>query len=104
MEHGTNWTLARIGKTALTFAAAAIGAAALMGSSCNLTDKAPTVPVISGPSSGVVGVPVTFKAMATDPDGDSVAFELDWGDTTTPAWSNFIASGETISVQHTYTH
>jgi YVTN family beta-propeller protein len=102
MEHGINWTLTRIGKTALTFAAAAIGAAVLLGSSCNLTNKAPTVPVISGPSSGVVGVPVTFKATATDPEGDSIAFQFDWGDTSTQSWSNFIASGETASIQHTY--
>ena len=102
MEHGINWTLARIRKTALTFAAAAIGAAVLMGSSCNLTNKAPTVPVISGPRSGVVGVPVTFKATATDPESDSIAFQFDWGDTTTPIWSALIASGETLSVQHTY--
>ena len=102
MEYGTNWTLARIGKTALAFAAAAIGAAVLTGSSCNITNKAPTVPVISGPSSGVVGVPVTFKATATDPDNDSIAFQFDWGDTTTPVWSALIASGETLSLAHTY--
>ena len=102
MEHGINWTLARIGKTLLTLIAAAIGTAILMGSSCNLTNKAPTVPVITGPNAGVVSVPVTFKATTTDPESDSIAFQFDWGDTTTPAWSALIASGETLSVQHTY--
>ena len=102
MKHASGWTLARIGKTLLTLVAAAIGAAILMNSSCNLTDKAPTVPVITGPSSGVVGVPVTFEATATDPDNDSIAFQFDWGDTTTPVWSALVASGETLSLAHTY--
>jgi hypothetical protein len=102
MKHASGWTLARIGKTGLTLVAAAIGAAVLMNSSCNLTDKAPTVPVISGPSSGVVGVAVTFKATATDPENDSIAFQFDWGDSSTIAWTTLIASGETASVQHIY--
>ena len=102
MKHASGWTLARIGKTVLTLVAAAIGAAVLMNSSCNLTDKAPTVPVITGPSSGVVGVAVTFKATATDPDNDSIAFQFDWGDSSALAWTALIASGETLSLAHTY--
>jgi YVTN family beta-propeller protein len=74
----------------------------MLGSTCSVFNKAPSVPVISGPSAGVVGVPVTFKATATDPESDSIAFQFDWGDTTTPAWSNFIASGETLSLAHTF--
>ena len=60
------------------------------------------MPVISGPSAGVVGIPVTFKATATDPEGDSVAFQFDWGDTIAQAWLSFIASGETLAATHTY--
>ncbi len=90
-------------RTTLTIAAAAIGAAVMLGSSCNLTNKAPTVPVISGPSTGVVGAPVTLMATATDPDDDSVAFQFDWGDTSTLAWTSLVASGETLSAAHTYT-
>jgi DNA-binding beta-propeller fold protein YncE len=102
MKHASGWTLARTSKTLLTLVAAAIGAALMLGSSCNLTNKAPTVPVITGPSSGVVGVAVTFKATATDPDNDSIAFHLDWGDSSDVAWTTLIASGETTSVQHTF--
>jgi hypothetical protein len=103
MNDATHSFSTRIGRIALCLVGAAAGAAVLLGSTCNLTNKAPSVPVISGPSTGVVGVPVTFKATATDPEGDSIAFQFDWGDTTTPAWSAFIASGETTSVQHVYT-
>jgi DNA-binding beta-propeller fold protein YncE len=57
---------------------------------------------VTGPNAGVAGVPLTFKATSEDPDGDSVAFMFDWGDTTTKVWSDFILSGETISASHTY--
>jgi len=91
-----------LGMKLLALAACAVGAAILLGSTCNLTNKAPTVPVISGPSAGVVGVPVTFKATATDPESDSIAFQFDWGDSSTMVWSTFIASGDTLSLAHTY--
>jgi len=94
--------LKRYGRVLLAAVAAAVGAAVMLGSTCAVLNKAPTVPVISGPSAGVVSTPVTFTATATDPEGDSVAFQFDWGDTTTPVWSNLIASGETLSQAHTY--
>jgi YVTN family beta-propeller protein len=98
----TTCLLKRYGKGLLVCVAAAVGAAVMLGSTCSVLNKAPTVPVISGPSAGVVGVPVTFKATATDPEGDSIAFQFDWGDSSALAWTNLIVSGETTSVQHTY--
>ncbi len=92
----------RYGKGLLVCLAAAVGAAVMLGSTCSVLNKAPSVPVISGPSAGVVGVPVTFKATATDPDGDSVAFQFDWGDTGTLTWTSPVASGETTAVAHAY--
>jgi DNA-binding beta-propeller fold protein YncE len=98
----TTCLLKRYGKGLFVYVAAAVGAAVMLGSTCSVLNKAPTVPVISGPSAGVVGVPVTFKATATDPESDSIAFQFDWGDSSTLAWTNLIASGETTSVLHTY--
>jgi YVTN family beta-propeller protein len=92
----------RYGKGSLVCLAAAVGAAVMLGSTCSVLNKAPTVPVISGPSAGVVGVPVTFKATATDPENDSIAFQFDWGDSSIGVWTNLIASGETASVAYTY--
>jgi DNA-binding beta-propeller fold protein YncE len=79
-----------------------LAAVLLLGAKCSLFNKAPTVPAVTGPAAGVAGVPVTFRATATDPDGDSIAFQFDWGDATTPAWSSFLASGETLTASHTY--
>lgn len=76
--------------------------AMLAGLTCNPFAKKPSVPVVMGPDAGVAGVPLTFKATSEDPDGDSVAFMFDWGDTTTKVWTNYISSGETIPVSHTY--
>jgi hypothetical protein len=100
----TTCLLKRYGKVLLAGLAVAVGAAVMLGSTCSVLNKAPSVPVITGPSAGVVGVPVTFKATATDPESDSIAFQFDWGDTTTLAWTNLFASGETVSVQHSYTN
>jgi DNA-binding beta-propeller fold protein YncE len=60
------------------------------------------MPIVTGPAQGVAGVPVTFKATATDPEGDSIALEFDWGDNTALAWHAFLASGETLTASHTF--
>jgi YVTN family beta-propeller protein len=98
----TTCLLKRYGKVLLAGLAVAVGAAVMLGSTCSVLNKAPTVPVVSGPSAGVVGVPVTFKATATDPESDSIAFQFDWGDTSGLVWTILLATGETTSVQHTY--
>jgi len=46
----TTCMLKRYGKVLLVYVAAAVGAAVVMGSSCSVLNKAPTVPVVSGPS------------------------------------------------------
>jgi DNA-binding beta-propeller fold protein YncE len=81
---------------------AATAALLLTGARCSLFSKAPSVPVISGPTAGTVGAEVTFKATAIDPEGDSVAFQFNWGDNSSLGWSGFVASGETASVSHAF--
>jgi DNA-binding beta-propeller fold protein YncE len=87
---------------AVTFAAVLAGIV-LLGSSCKLANKTPSVPTLSGPTTGVAGVALTFTATATDPEADSVAFQFDWGDGATPAWTAFVASGDTVTATNTYT-
>ena len=81
---------------------AAAAAFALLSLTCKLTNKAPSVPTISGPTTGVAGMPVTFTAMAVDTDGDSVAIMFDWGDGATPSWTALVASGDTVTATNTY--
>ena len=44
-----------------------------------------------------------FAARATDPGGDSVAVRFAWGDGDTSNWSGLVASGDSVTVEHTYT-
>jgi YVTN family beta-propeller protein len=74
----------------------------LLGARCSLFNKAPLVPVVTGPTTNIVGVPVTFSATTTDPDVDSVAFQFDWGDSSVQSLTGFVASGESIVATHTY--
>ncbi|UCG43131.1 MAG: hypothetical protein JSU73_00510, partial [candidate division WOR-3 bacterium] len=43
-----------------------------------------------------------FVSTAADPDGDSVAIRFDWGDGDTSNWSSWAASGDTISMKHSW--
>ena len=70
---------------------------------CRRQNNPPNEPMISGPNSAQVNESVTFTASATDPDGDSVAIRFDWGDGNTSNWSEFVPSGQSISMSHIYT-
>jgi DNA-binding beta-propeller fold protein YncE len=74
----------------------------LLGTSCKLANKAPAVPTLTGPTTGVAGVAISFTATATDPESDSLQLQFDWGDNSTPAWTAFVASGDTITATNTY--
>jgi hypothetical protein len=74
--------------------------AALLLVGCYRAPYAPAVP--SGPSEVAKDSLVMFSSAATDPDGDSVCIRFDWGDADTSDWSQYIASGESVSMTHTW--
>jgi outer membrane protein assembly factor BamB len=55
-----------------------------------------------GISSGGYNSPYEFTATTTDPDTDSVAIHFSWGDGTSSEWSAWIASGETVTLSHSW--
>ncbi len=57
----------------------------------------------SGATSGSPGTTYPYSSSATDPDGDKISYVFDWGDGTTSAWTDPIASGETASASHKWT-
>jgi hypothetical protein len=61
----------------LACVAAAVGATVMLGSTCALFNKAPTVPVISGPSAGVAG---DFGDTILGDFGDTILNSLTDGD------------------------
>jgi len=72
-------------------------------SSCTLSNLAPLVPAApSGPSTGDAGMAYSFSAVTTDPEGDTINYEFDWGDGSVFGSSGFLASGAPATVVHTY--
>jgi hypothetical protein len=66
----------------------------------NIPPNTPQTP--TGPSNGYVDSTYSFSASTTDPDGDSIAYQFDWGDGNQTIWSNYVPSGNSISVEYSY--
>ena len=62
----------------------------------------PVIPELIGPSTGVQGEALTFKATTTDPNEDNISFQFDWGDGSDLEWTIYVSSGDTLAVKHTY--
>ena len=68
-----------------------------------LANEPPTAPLIDGPTTGIMGEPLTYNFTSTDPDGDDIYYLVRWdwscgGDQT----SEYVPSGEPVSMTHTY--
>ncbi len=63
-------------------------------------NESPTIPsLITGPSSGTVGLVYSISVTSTDPEGDSIRIIADWGDDITDT-SAYFASGDTVDMPH----
>jgi YVTN family beta-propeller protein len=67
------------------------------GSGAPLTPDSPEGPVIVIPNFAHA-----FRASTTDPDGDNISYQFDWGDGTASTWSDFIPSGDTVSMYRVF--
>ncbi|MDD2890436.1 MAG: PKD domain-containing protein [bacterium] len=56
----------------------------------------------NGPLTGYAGTSVTFTAVTTDPDGDNISYEFEWGDGSQNGYSNQVSSGSQGQFSHTY--
>jgi hypothetical protein len=63
----------------------------------------PTIPTITGPKTGRVGVSYDYSFVSIVPDGGDVFYWIDWGDGSNSEWVGPYHSGETVSVAHTWT-
>lgn len=68
--------------------------------SLNNPPNIPSVP--TGLDSGYVNISYSFSTVTVDPDGDSVAYQFNWGNNDTTTWSNFITSGESITMSKSW--
>jgi C1A family cysteine protease len=64
----------------------------------------PNTPTITGNTNGRIGVEYEYIFVTTDPDGDSVAYYIDWGDGTHSGWIGMYASGSPVKLKHKFTN
>jgi len=64
--------------------------------------KSPNPPIITGSTSGKVGISYTYTFTATDPDGDNVKYYINWDDGNSETTA-FSSSGTDVKVKHTWT-
>jgi len=57
----------------------------------------------TGETSGKLNTPYTYSTSTTDPDGDQVYYQWDWGDGSTSSWLGPYNSGTIINTTHTWT-
>jgi|GEM_PF-929970 len=57
----------------------------------------------SGETSGKLNTPYIYSTSTTDPDGDQVYYQWDWGDGSTSSWLGPYNSGTTINTTHAWT-
>lgn len=55
-----------------------------------------------GPLTGIVNKEYAYSTVTTDPQGDDVYYEFDWGDGTNSSWIGPYTSGEKINVKHSW--
>jgi len=56
----------------------------------------------TGVNQGEPGVTYTFSAKGTDPDGDNILYQFDWGDGHQSRWIGPVPSGETVKANYTW--
>jgi hypothetical protein len=56
----------------------------------------------SGPVLGKVGVEYEFTTSTDDPDGEDLRYVWDWGDESPHQWTDYIKSGDEITVSHIF--
>jgi len=62
----------------------------------------PFPPDISGPSEVEIGMEYDYTFVTTDPEETDVYYYIDWGDGNAEEWTGPYASGEEITISHTW--
>jgi len=62
----------------------------------------PAKPTLNGPNHGVFNQTLTYTSSTTDPDGEPIFYEFDWGNGETSDWLGPYNSGETVTATHSW--
>jgi outer membrane protein assembly factor BamB len=69
----------------------------------DIDNEPPLKPNVDGPMEGKQRKEYTFTATTTDPNGDNVSYFFDWDhDNENSDWTDFIPSGESVSVKYIF--
>lgn len=67
----------------------------------NITNRAPTAPVVTGPTSGNTATSYSYTFNSTDPDNDNLYYTVNWGDGNSNSTS-VVPSGTTQTLSHSW--
>jgi hypothetical protein len=67
-----------------------------------LDPNAPLAPTIDGPKRGLPKINYEFTFQTTSPLGNDLFYWIDWGDYSTKKWFGPFASGEKLTLNHTW--
>ncbi|UCF12695.1 MAG: tandem-95 repeat protein [Thermoplasmatales archaeon] len=67
-----------------------------------LTNKAPTIPILSGPNVAGPNVSIDFSSLSTDREGDQIYYKWDWGDGTISEWLGPYESNQIATTNHSW--
>ncbi len=71
--------------------------------SCSFMNTRPGAPgIVSYPLYAIIDSTVTVTLYTIDNDGDSVRFQIDWGNGTTSDWTSYVASSEYANIEYAY--
>jgi outer membrane protein assembly factor BamB len=68
-----------------------------------IENQPPSPPSITGPAQGKIKVALEYHFTATDPEGDTISYFIDWGDGTNSGWIGPYQSGAAITQSHSWT-
>jgi outer membrane protein assembly factor BamB len=62
----------------------------------------PETPTINGPTNGIAGTSYDYTFLAIDNENNPISYFIDWDDGTTTGWTGDYASGEEITLSHSW--
>ncbi len=69
-----------------------------------VVSRPPEIPAIpEGPKKWTIDIETTFSTTTTDPEGNSIYYQFNWGDGTDSGWIGPFASGKTAYASHIWT-
>lgn len=67
-----------------------------------IPQQPPDVPIVTGPTDGIIGTTYSYTFSSNDPEGNEVYYFIDWGDGNYTDWLGPYSSGEATYANHSW--